>query len=81
MVGGSGGRHSPSQVVLGGRLHPLPQPTAKRWHALHMSAAEALAAAPETSMQVWHQPSHDHTMTRALAICLILVPQASAPIP
>ncbi|KAL0024070.1 hypothetical protein WJX79_002966 [Trebouxia sp. C0005] len=52
MVGGSGGRYSPSEVKLGGRAHPLPSPSAKRWHVLRMTPAEALAAAPDTPMQV-----------------------------
>ena len=51
MVGGSGGRYSPSEVKLGGRPHPLPSPSAKRWHILRMTPAEALAAAPDTAMQ------------------------------
>lgn len=50
-VGGSGARNCPSQVVLGGRIHVLPAPSAKRWHSLQMTPAEALAAAPDTAMQ------------------------------
>ncbi len=51
MVGGSGGRYSPSEVKLGGRAHPLPSPSGKRWHVLRMTPGEALAAAPDTPMQ------------------------------
>lgn len=50
-VGGSGARNCPSQVILGGRLHVLPAPSAKRWYSLQMTPAEALAAAPDTPMQ------------------------------
>lgn len=52
LVGASGGRYSPSEVKLGGRPHPLPTPSTKRWHVLRMTPAEALAAAPDTTMQV-----------------------------
>ena len=51
MVGGSGGRYSPSEVKLGGRPQPLPSSSGKRWHVVCMTPAEALAAAPDTHMQ------------------------------
>ena len=50
-IGASGARNCPSQVILGGRLHVLPAPSAKRWYSLQMTPAEALAAAPDTPMQ------------------------------
>ena len=56
MIGGSGGRYSPSEIKLGGRVCPLPTPSAKRWHALYMTPAEALAAAPDAPMQVCMTP-------------------------
>lgn len=50
-VGGSGARHCPSQVSLGGRLHHLPAAPTKRWYSLQMTPGEALAAAPDTPLQ------------------------------
>lgn len=52
LVGSSGTRHNPIEASLGSRTTPLPAFSGKRWHVVQMTAAEALAAAPDTLFKV-----------------------------
>ena len=59
LVGSSAARHTPVAASLGSRTSSpvaLPAYAAKRWHVLRMTAAEALAAAPDTHLQVGLNP-------------------------
>ena len=55
LVGSSGTRHTPIEASLGSRTTPLPAFSGKRWHVVQMTAAEALAAAPDTLFKVRNQ--------------------------
>lgn len=59
LVGSSGTRYTPVEATLGSRTKTLPPASGKRWHVMQLTAAEAVAAAPDTLFKVtWSHGCH-----------------------